>query len=626
MANSQDITARTTHDLWVEARQFTLDISRSTSNTITLTVTYPANTEIVDGLVLTMQDRSITGTNYPVDGTAYAASTNFAAPADRIGGNQGAVVIAFYSAILGNPIPSIYDAATNTNTLIVTVTGTDPSTLYYASVHACTNVLQYYPIGIQSYPLEASRVEKASASYTGNIPSLPETPTDPTPGMVYHDQGLNIVQYWTGSQWIPTRIDGILTGVSNPGLLGQTYYFSALSQLKIFNGAKWVVATPANLQVRVPGPSMVSIGQISAGTKLPDTPAPADFFYNFTTGRPQYWDGMAWIFPDKTNTVFLGPPVTPAFVEQMTVESTDLPAPYVGQLFYNTTTKILNVWNGSAWQQANTDQQGTASSDKISIGTDGSYDERLRLIKILKAQLGWPVQCVELKEEQFNVAIDNALDNYRMWSDGAYRQAYVLYTLIPDQQLYYLNSATDKTDHIVSVNKIHRLNILGANSLNWDSNVYFQTFLNQYYSSGYTDILSIHLMHGLSEDFNRIFAGDLLFQWNEASRELFVTRKISQPEKVILECMLERTEQEMMLDRWCKQFIQNWALAECKMQLGMIRSKYSSGTPGANGPINLNGEMLVSEARQDMTELKQGIIDLEYGGMIGLGNASFLIG
>lgn len=628
MATSQDITAKSTHDLWVEARQFTLDIARSTPTTITLTVTYPSGGVVLDGLVMTMQEKSITGSNYPVDGTAYIPSTNYTAPADRIGGNLGAIVVAFYSAILGNPIPAVFNPLTGMNSFSVTITNTDPTVLYYASVHACTNVLQYYPIGIQSYPLEASRIEKSSSSYTGNIPSLPEPPTDPTSGMVYHDQGLNIVQYWTGTQWIPSRIDGILTGTTNPGVLGQTYYFSALSQLKVFDGARWVPATPTNFQVRVPS-GWAPLGRVGASTKLPvapNAPLVGDFVYNFTTSRPQYWDGAAWVFPDATNTLFSGPPLTPAFTGPFTIESLDLPTPYVGQLFYNTATKLLNVWTGTKWQQANTDQPGTSTSDKVAIGTDGSYDERLRLIKVLKGQLGWPVQCVELKEEQFNIAIDNALDNYRMWSDAAYKHQYILYTLIPDQQLYYLNSATDKTDHIVNITKIHRLNVLGANSLNWDSNVYFQTFLNQYYSSGYTDVLSIHLMHGLSEDFNRIFAGDLLFLWDEPSRELLITRKISQPEKVILECMMERTEQELHLDRWSKQFIQNWALAECKMQLGMIRSKYSSGTPGASGAINLNGEMLISEARQDQTELKQSVIDLEFGGMIGLGNASFLIG
>lgn len=626
---ASDITAKTTHDLWVSAREFKLDISRPTPTTIQLTVFYPTDAEIVDGAVVTIHDRPINSNNYPIDGTQYVADTDFnSAPAlyNRIVGPDGANVVAFYSAILGNPLPGVADPATGLSSFTITVTNTLPNQLYYASVHACTNVLQYYPIGIQSYPLEASRIEKDSSTYTGNIPSLPEAPTAPTLGFVYHDQALNIVQYWTGTQWISTRTDSILAGPINPGLLGQTYFFTGGTSLKLFDGVKWVTLTDLNCQVRNNLLAFVPLGTTRSGIKLPETPAVGDFFWNFVTDRPQYWNGVEWIFPDATNTLYTGGPVTPAFVVPATVETMELPAPYIGQLFYNTAQRVLNVWTGTAWIQANTDQQGTVSTDKIAIGTDGSYDERLRLIKVLKNQLGWPVQCVELKEEHFNVAIDNALDNYRAWSDAAYKMRYVLFTVIEGQQTYYLNSAVDGTDKIVNVDKIHRLNILGANSLNWDSNVYFQTFLNQYYSSGYTDILSIHLMHSLSEDFQRIFAGDFTFLWDEPSRELLITRRIARTEKVILECMMERTEQELILDRYAKQFLQNWALAETKMQLGLIRSKFSSGTPGPGGAINLNGELLISEARQDMTELKEELFNYEYGGLVGKGNVSFLIG
>ena len=621
-----DITAKTTHDLWVESRQFQLDISRPSPTTILLTIIYPTVLSTVDGAVVTIQEKPITGDNYPTDGTQYVGSTDLLAPADLIEGVGGAHVVAFYSAILAQPLTGIADPTTGLSTLEITVTNTLPNVLYYASVHGATNVLQYYPIGIQSYPLEASRIEKDSSTYTGNIPSLPDAPTSPTPGMVYHDQGLNLVQYWTGTAWIPSRADAIITGTHNPCTLGETYLFTGLNQLKTFDGTKWVTATAANMQLRIPGPAWTPLGTVTSGIKMPDLPSVGDFFWNYTLSRGQYWDGVEWVFPTSSNSLFNAPPLTPAFTVPMRTDSIELQPPYLGQLFYNMTTKVLNVWNGTAWQQANTDQQGTPTSDKVAIGTDGSYDERLRLIKILQNQLGWPVQCVELKEEQLNIAIDNALDTYRQLCDGAYTMKYILFTLIEGQQTYYLNSAVDKTDKIVNVSKIHRLNILGANSLNWDSNVYFQTFLNQYYSSGYTDILSIHLLHSLSEDFQRIFAGDMTFLWEEPSRELLITRKIARNEKVILECTMERTEQELLLDRYCKQFLQNYALAEAKMQLGMIRSKYSSGTPGASGPINLNGELLISEARQDQTELREQLLNYEFGGLVGGGNRSFLIG
>lgn len=627
--SASDISARSTHDLWVEARQFTLDISRPTPTTIELKVTRPNDLSVVDGALILLNEKPITGNNYPVDGTSYAGSTDLAVPGDTLYGPTGAHAIAFYSDILGQPFPAgVVDAATNTISFTVTITNTVASTLYYATIHPLTNILQYYPMGVASYPLEASRIEKDSSSYTGNIPSLPEAPVSPTLGMVYHDQQLNIVQYWTGTSWIPTRADAIRTGPTNPGVAGQAYLFGS-SVLKVFDGVKWVQATAANFQVRVslPAPGFVPLGSISALVDLPATPTLGDLVWDYTNQRAQYWDGFAWAYPSSTTTLFnTGSGIIPAVITPLTLEPVDLPTPSLGQLFYNTSTKSLDAWNGTTWKQVNTDQPGTPVSDKVSIGTDGSYDERIRLIKVLQGQLGWPQTCVELKEEQFNIAIDNALDNYRMWVDGAYRLQYVMYPLLAGQQTYYLNSATDRTDHIVGVSKVHRLNVLGIQPIGGSDAIWSSGILTSYYSAVSVDILSMHMLSSLSEEFQRLFAGDLTFLWDEPSRELFITRKIDRNEKVILECLMERPEQELLLDRWSKQFIQNWALAECKMQLGMIRSKYSSGTPGAAGTITLNGEMLISEARQDMTELKQSALDFEWGGHVGQGNVSFLIG
>lgn len=623
LGNLSTLSARNTHDLWVESRQFQVELVRSSPTSLTLTISYPAVVSEVDGLVVLLKTSAISVSDYPSDGEQYIASTDFTAPAYVT--STGAHVVGFWSAALSNPLPGVIDAATGRNSFQIQIANTLPNQLYYASVHGASNVLQYYPIGVQSYPLESSRIEKDSSSFTGNIPTLATAPISPTANFVYYDSGLGVVQFWTGAAWIPTRTDTIPTGSYNPGTLGQTYYYTGGSTLEIFDGVKWVTASPLNLQLRQ-GTIWIPLAKVTSGIELPEAPEVGDFCYDFTLQRGQYWDGTSWVTPNASTTLYVGGPISPAFITSLIAEPEKLSAPFLGQLFYNTTTTQLNIWTGSAWVKANTDQEGTPSTDKIAIGTDGSYDERVRLIQVIKAELGYPAVCVELKEENFNVAIDNSLETYRQLSDAAYRMGYILFTMQENQQVYYLNDPVAKTDRVVSVGKIHRLNILGANSLNWDSNVYFQTFLNQYYSSGYTDILSIHLMHGLSEDFQRIFAGDFTFLWDEPSRELVVTRKIARNEKVILECMMERTEQELILDRWAKQFIQNYAIAECKYILGMIRSKYSSGTPGASGPINLNGEMLISEARQDQTELKEALLNYEYGGLVGKGNLSFLIG
>ena len=626
-----NITELTTHDLWIAARQFDMDISRPTPTTILLTIRRPVAdvpghvASIIDGAVITLGTKALTSNGYPNDGVQYTnASTAFGAVgAATIDGVQ---VVAFFSGILGLPFPAgTLSADGTTNEFTVTVTDTDPNTIYFASVHAATNVLQYYPIGIQSYPLEASRVEKDSSSFAGSIPSLPSAPVSPAPGTVYYDQQLNSIQYWDSVQavWIPTRSDQILSGDINPGILGHTYMLGS-SVLQVFDGSTYVTASPTNFQVRV-GAGWTTLGAVGASVGFPVTPSVGDFVYNFTTQRIQYWDGSTWLVPTPTNTLFFtGSVWVPAFTVPFSYEGSGLPIPYVGLLFYNTATHQLNVWTGAAWATANTAQQGTAISDKIGIGNDGSYDERLRLINILKAQLGYPAVCAELSEEQFNIAIDNALDTYRQLSIGGYEQRYMVYQLIANQQIYHLNSPVDRTDSVVTVMKVHRMNLFGVTGSGPD-NTWGQAWAQNWYNmaGGTGDLLSVHLVHAWSEEFQKIFAGDIPFTWNEARRELRLSRAIRVGERCVLEVELERSEQELLLDRWCKQFIQNWAIAECKEMLGMIRSKYSSGTPGPAGTITLNGETLLAEARQDFTELKQALLDYEYQNAEH-GNVSFL--
>lgn len=622
-----------THDLWVAARKFDIDISRPTPTTALLKVRRPAIdtsehlTSIVDGAIVLFGTKPLTPKSYPNDGEQYVnTSTVFGTPSvDTIDGFQ---VVGFYSNALSIPFPAETLSADGTQfEFELTITGLSSNTIYYASVHACTNVLQYYPFGIQSYPLESSRIEKDSSSYAGSIPALPSAPLSPTPGMVYFDQSLNSVQYWdsTYSVWIPTRTDMILSGEFNPGIVGHAYLLSG-NRLRIFNGKEYIDGTPSTFQVRA-GATFVPIGTVTALVSLPSTPALGDMVYSFTTQRVQYWDGVTWQYPTPNNTLVTTPTgFSPAFTVPFSYEGQDMVTPYPGLLFYNTVQHQLNVFNGSTWIQANTAQQGTAISDKTGIGNDGSYDERLRLINILKAQLGYPALCIELSEEQFNIALDNALDTYRQLSSGAYEQRFFVMQLAPNQMVYHLNSQADRTDAIVSIMKLHRMNLYGVTGSGPD-NTWGQAWAQQWYNmgGGTGDLLSVHLVHGWSEEYQKIFAGDLPFVWNEARRELTLKRAVRAPEKVVLEVELERTEQELLLDRWCKQFLQNWALAECKEYLGMIRSKYTSGTPGAAGTISLNGDTMLAEARQDFTELKEALLNYEYQNAEH-GNVSFLLG
>lgn len=615
----------TTHELWIDGRSVTISLQKLTPTSLRISWTAPTAPKAYDGAIILLSEERFSATNFPVDGTRYTASSNWAAPADTI---DHAHVVASYYGFFG-------DSLAQTS---VDISNVDPDKLYYASIHVASNVLQYYPLGVQSYPLESSRFEKQSDTYAGSIPQAVVPPSNPTNGQVYFDPTINRAYVWNADAltWLETNNATVPTGL-NPLVSPQQIHFNTLtSTLKVFTSGMWVTANAVNTRVKF-GAVWVPLGLTEHGGNLPVSPFAGDIYAlqlkapmasNSETVLKVFTLGQ-WLTLTPGLMQF---ETSPAVWENIKIGETpygsvDPAVPVVGDFFYNSSAKDLLVWDGDNWTKADTENEGTPTSDKINIGTDGSYDERLRLMNILKGQMGYPKVCVELGEEQFNIAIDNALDEFRRRADNAYTHRHVMFTLKRGQTSYYLNDPRNDSDKIVNVLKIHRVNMLGVSQMSTDSNVFAQAFYNQFYQGGMFDLVSMHLMHQLSESYERIFAGNLVFNWDEASRQLLILRNVQhEEERVVIEVVMERTEQELMVDRWAKQWIQGWAHAEAKQMLGMIRSKYGN-LPGPNGGITLNGDLLLSEAETDFQELLRQITDYEVGnGGVNFGNASFLIG
>ena len=626
-----DMTQLTTHELWVDGHKIQITAAKINPTTLRISWVLPSTYKAYDGAIVLLSEEKFSSVNFPVDGTRYTASSNWTAPADTI--DHANVVASFYG-FFGDDITQSY----------VDVSNIDPNKLYYASIHAASNVLQYFTIGVQSYPLESSRIEKNSPTYAGSIPTSVVPPANPTNGQVYFDPVSNLVVVWNdGAQaWLQANTKTVPTGNRPPVGKNQVFLNSINTELKAFVGGSWQVCDAGNTRIKV-GAAWVPLGTVTQSAVFPEAPAaPAPvagdvIFLTLKaamsappTGEVRVYTMGQWFLLTSDLIQF---ETSPSVWENLSLAdplygSFDPFTPEIGDFFYDTSTKDLLVWTGFEWLKADTDSEGSPTTDKVGVGTDGSYDDRLRLISILKGQLGWPQVCVELSEEQFNIAIDNALDEFRRRADNAYTHNHVAFTLKKNQSKYYLNDPRNDSHRIVNVLKIHRINMLGVSALSSEANIYAQTFFNQFFQGSMVDLTSLHLTHQLSETFEKIFAGNLVFSWDEASRQLTILRRIMQDEeRVIIECVMERTEQELLLDRWAKQWLQGWAHAELKEMLGMIRSKYSSGLPGPNGGISLNGDLLLSEARADFEELLRQINDYEVGnGGTNFGNTAFFIG
>ena len=94
-----------------------------------------------------------------------------------------------------------------------------------------------------------------------------------------------------------------------------------------------------------------------------------------------------------------------------------------------------------------------------------------------------------------------------------------------------------------------------------------------------------------------VIAGRMQFTWHEQTRQLLLHQTIRRPERMLLDAVIERSEQELTQDRWTGPWIQNWALSEAKMMLAGIRGKFQS-LSGPTGAITLNSTDLITQANE----------------------------
>lgn len=364
-------------------------------------------------------------------------------------------------------------------------------------------------------------------------------------------------------------------------------------------------------------------GEMATSYGPPENPTTGQVYYDPEQNLVFVWDGATWK-TTQAHTVITDnvDPTYPFNTVQHDAGGSvinsqpgvaTLPAGYpsIGDFFYNTKQKRLKIWDGSEWQAAET-AAGVPIYEKTGIGTNGRYEARANLVDILKKQLGYPVVCVELTEDHFNIALNNALQELRRRADAPYFKKYFFMQTQINQDVYYLNDPALGTDKIVDVLKIHRLNLLGLVNFAPD-NIYAQQFLNQFYAPGVQyDLVSIYLIHSMSELQSTLFAGDVAYNWRESSRELKFYRRFATREKVLVECSCEKPEQEILTDRWMQQWVQQWAESELMMILANIRGKYAN-LPGPGGGLSLNGSEMRSEGQRLQEDCVQQIRDMIVG-------------
>lgn len=391
----------------------------------------------------------------------------------------------------------------------------------------------------------------------------------------------NGVYLWDVSVW--NRIQNNVPTV-NPNLatVGEYWIDDSIPNVFQWSGSAWVPVAFSNTAISV-----------TSGTRW------------WNGSRLQVWDGVRW----NDGVV----PFQAAFDAQGNVVVTSTTIGTSGSVLLDGASVFFTNVQPKAQLLAavrGVDPVGsTPMYTQMGVGTDGTSEERREMIDAILLSLGYPTISVELTKQQLDFCVDQAIQNIRRYSSASYTRGFIMMNLQLGKQKYVLSDRSNDMHRIVNIMSIRRsASAFGAQ--NAGSEVYGQMMIQNLYSTTGFDMLTYHLMYEYSELLERLFATRMNFQWNERTRTLHLFQSGRDNELVMLETMLERTEQDILQDRYLNNWCQSWAIGEACSMLAEIRGKYSN-LPSASGGLSLNASDLRARAdalfAQCMEEIDNGM-------------------
>lgn len=445
-------------------------------------------------------------------------------------------------------------------------------------------------------------------------PSLAVTPAQ---GLVWHELTTGAYYKLDGTSWVEifpvfnttkpqVMADGALwlnthnntLNRLNMGMWVQSTFVSSETAPNAISEGSWWFSSGTNLAVWTDG-----VWVVKPFVTTPQTYKAGSMWFNTYNDTLHSWSGKGWDVSAPRARASFDAKGNIMLTARSTGSTSDIYISALGNLF-----------NGLAMSPLAMPQHPMKGLDPVSsvptymqlgVGTDGSQDERRALVETIKATLGWPAIEVELTKEQMDVAIDSALERFRMSSSSAYKRGYFPLTLLPRVQKYKLTDATVGFNKVVDIFYVYRAQATFLGSAQGNS-VYGQMAVQQLFNMGKFDLLSYHMVSSYIKTMQQLFAAEIMFGWDEGTRVLQIMKDFPVGEKVLIDGMIERTEQDLITDRWTRNWIRKYATAQCRYMLAEIRGKFSS-LPGAGGAISLNASDLRAAADKEMQECQDDI-------------------
>lgn len=214
---------------------------------------------------------------------------------------------------------------------------------------------------------------------------------------------------------------------------------------------------------------------------------------------------------------------------------------------------------------------------------------------------------VELGPEELEEAINTTLDMYRNRSSNSVEESYMFLELQENKFEHTL------PEEIAEVREIFRRG-LGRTQGGVTFDPFNAAFTNFYLleAGRQGGLATFRLFTEYQELIGLLFGEHIMFTWKPDTRRLTIIRNIRGPETVLLWVYMKRSDEEIILDIYAKNWIIDYSTAISRVMLGEGRGKFSQ-IIGPQGGTTLNGAELKSEGMAEMDKLEDILMNLGAG-------------
>lgn len=248
------------------------------------------------------------------------------------------------------------------------------------------------------------------------------------------------------------------------------------------------------------------------------------------------------------------------------------------------------------------------------------------LVDLIRRRLGYPMVKVELDNQQIMDEIDYSRQKWMKWAVGqATQEVYFTVELSAGEYLYDMPAGTVEVIGYKAKGIGESINTLFTLENYLYSQGLYDALIKTSISDGYS-LISYHIARDFLHTVERYIPDEYNFKYHPYTNQLEIrpvpgsvdsaSGSYSGESQGYILVRAYMVQQSSYTDSWdssetYKQFfeysdwIQDYALARCKVTLGRIRGKFANFASMGNTGISLDGDQLISEGKEEIERLEE---------------------